>query len=87
MNKLTKGALAMVLAGSVTFSVTNALLADQPLKRLAKQIALPISADRKQADVINHAEKKVKLQTPAANVKDHDNAAIQVSLKNSPIRL
>ncbi|MDR7240784.1 hypothetical protein [Neobacillus drentensis] len=83
MNKLTKGALAMVFAGSVTFSVTNALLADQPLKRLAKQIALPISADRKHADVVNHAEKKVKVQTPVANVNDHDNEAGQISLKNS----
>jgi hypothetical protein len=83
MNKITKGALAMVLAGSVTFSVANALLADQPLKRLAKEIALPISADRKKADVVNQAEKKVKVQTPTTNVKDHDIAAIHVSLKNS----
>ncbi|MEH7504442.1 hypothetical protein V7152_20915 [Neobacillus drentensis] len=83
MNKITKGALAMVLAGAVTFSVANALLAEQPLKRLTKEIAFPISADRKKADVVNQAEKKVKVQTPTTNVKDHDIAAIQVSLKNS----
>ncbi|MBT2722784.1 hypothetical protein [Bacillus sp. ISL-46] len=82
MIKITKGALAMVLAGSVTFSVANALLGDQPLKRLTKEMALPISADRKKADVINPAEKKDKPQTPAANVKDHDIAAIRDSLKN-----
>ncbi len=83
MNKLTKGALAMVLAGAVTFSVANALLAEQPLKRLTKEIAFPISAVRKKADVVNQAEKKVKVQTPTTNVKDHDIATIQVSLKNS----
>lgn len=82
MIKITKGALAMVLAGSVTFSVANALLGDQPLKRLTKEIAVPISADRKKADVINPAEKKDQDQTPTANVKDHDIAVIQVSLKN-----
>ncbi|PGY12070.1 hypothetical protein [Bacillus sp. AFS031507] len=81
MIKITKGALAMVLAGSVTFSVANALLG-QPIKQLTKEIALPISADRKKADVINPAEKKDKPQTPAANVKNHDIAVIQVSLKN-----
>ncbi|MEH7306305.1 hypothetical protein [Neobacillus drentensis] len=83
MNKLTKGALSMVLAGSVTFSIANALLAEQPLKRLAKEIALPISADRKKADVVNQVEKKVKVQTPTTNVKNHDIAAIPVSFKNS----
>ncbi|MEY2196649.1 hypothetical protein AB7942_28635 [Neobacillus sp. BF23-41] len=81
MIKITKGALAMVLAGSVTFSVANALLG-QPIKQLTKEIALPISADRKKADVINPAEKKDKPQTQAANVKNHDIAVIQVSLKN-----
>lgn len=70
MNKLTKGAFAMVLAGSVTFSVTNALLADQPLKRLAKAIALPVSGDQKKAEVISKAEKTMKEQTPTTNVKD-----------------
>jgi hypothetical protein len=70
MNKLTKGAFAMVLAGSVTFSVTNALLADQPLKRLTKAIALPVSGDQKKADVISKAEKTMKEQTPTTNVKD-----------------
>ncbi|SMQ84876.1 hypothetical protein SAMN05444673_6138 [Bacillus sp. OV166] len=79
MIKITKGALAMVLAGSVTFSVANALLG-QPIKQLTKEIALPISADRKKADVINPAEKKDKPQTPAANVKDRP--VFKVSLKN-----
>ncbi|MFP5106821.1 hypothetical protein ACSU6B_08625 [Neobacillus sp. C211] len=79
MIKITKGAIAMVLAGSVTFSAANALLG-QPIKRLTKEMAIPISADRKKADVINPAEKKDKPQTPAANVKDRP--VIQVSLKN-----
>ncbi|MEH7085550.1 hypothetical protein V7139_22815, partial [Neobacillus drentensis] len=81
MKKISKGALAMVFAGAVTFSVANALLAEQPLKRLAKEIALPISADREKADVIKQAE-KTNL-TPTTNVKDHDRAVTQVSLKNS----
>ncbi|MBT2733639.1 hypothetical protein [Bacillus sp. ISL-7] len=79
MIKITKGALAMVLAGSVTFSVANALFS-HPIKQLTKEMAIPISADRKKADVINPKEKKDKPQTPAANVKDRP--VIQVSLKN-----
>ncbi|QIZ05472.1 hypothetical protein HFZ78_00715 [Priestia megaterium] len=80
MIKITKGALAMVLAGSVTFSVANALLG-QPIKQLTKEMALPISADRKKADVINPAEKKGQPQTPRANVKDR--SVLKVSLKNT----
>lgn len=80
MIKITKGALAMVLAGSVTFSVANALLG-QPIKQLTKEMALPISADRKKADVINPAEKKDQDQTPTANVKDR--SVLKVSLKNT----
>ncbi len=78
---MTKGAFAMVLAGAVTFSVANALLAEQPLKRLTKEIAFPISADREKAIVVNQPEKKDP--TPTTNVKDHDIAATQVALKNS----
>jgi hypothetical protein len=70
MNKLTKGALTMVLAGSVTFSVTNALLADHSSKRLAKANALIHSVDQKIADNINHAKKSVKDEKPTTEVKD-----------------
>jgi hypothetical protein len=70
MNKRTKGALAMVLAGSVTFSVINAMLDDQPSKRIAKEIALTISGIQKKAGVINQAEKTTKDQTPKMNGKD-----------------
>src|SRR4051812_21146327 len=83
MKKLTKGAFAMVLAGSVTFSVANALLVNTTPKRLIEETALAISADRKNADVINQEEKKVKDQTPTTNVKGHDIVAVQVSSKNS----
>ena len=81
MKKMTKGALAMVLAGSVTFSIANGLLAEQPLKRLAKEIALPISADREKANAINQAEKKD--QTPSTNLKDNEIAVTQGALKNN----
>ena len=70
MNKLTKGALAMVLAGSVTFSITNALLGGQSTKRLVEDTALAISVHPKKADVINRAEKAVKDQTPTTTAKD-----------------
>lgn len=88
MEKLTKGALAMVLAGSVTFSVTNALLVDESSKRLTKDNALIISGVQKKADVIDHEEKTVKDQTPTSNVKDgqtkisHDIPASQDAFKN-----
>jgi hypothetical protein len=70
MNKLTKGALAMVLVGSVTFSITNALLADHSSKRLAQANGLTNSGDHKKAVNISQAEKTVKDQTPTTNVKD-----------------
>ena len=88
MKKLTKGALAMVLAGAVTFSVTNALLVGQSTKRLAEENALTISGDHKKADVINQAEKTVKDQIQTTNGKDvqtklsYNTAAFQVALKN-----
>jgi hypothetical protein len=88
MNKPIKGALAMVLAGSVTFSVTNALLVDESSKRLTKDNALIISGVQKKADVIDHEEKTVKDQTPTSNVKEgqtkisHDIPASQEAFKN-----
>lgn len=50
MNKLTKGAIAMVLMGSVTFSITNALFADHSSKRIAEANAAIRSGDQKKAD-------------------------------------
>ncbi len=61
MNKRTKGALAMVLAESITFSVTNALLGDQSSKRLVEEKALTTSENPKKSDVINQLEKTVVL--------------------------
>jgi hypothetical protein len=93
MNKRTKGALAMVLAGSVTFSVINALLDDQPSKRIAKEIALTISGIQKKADVINQAEKTAKDQTPTTNVKDvetklsHNISAFQADIQQNKGKL
>ncbi len=70
MNTLTKGALAMVLAGSVTFSFTNSWLIEQSSKFLTKENAFILSKVQKKVDVISQKEKTVKDQTPTANVKD-----------------
>ncbi|CAM3834388.1 hypothetical protein CYOC110262_24350 [Cytobacillus oceanisediminis] len=69
MNTPTKGALAMVLAGSVTFSVTNAVLVDQLAKQFTEN-AFTIYRDLKKADVIRPAEKKVKDQTSTISEKE-----------------
>ncbi|WP_374721403.1 hypothetical protein [Peribacillus tepidiphilus] len=88
MKKLTKGALAMVLAGSFTFSVTNALLVNQSSKKFTEENASTISGDPKKTGIISKAEKTVKDHTPTTNVKDgqtklsHDIPAFQESLKN-----
>jgi hypothetical protein len=89
MTTLTKGALAMVLAGAVTFSITNALLEEQSSKRVTTEIALTQSGVPKKADAISQAKKMVEDPTPTTNVKDsetklsHDNPAIQAAFKNS----
>jgi hypothetical protein len=85
MNTLTKGAFAMVLAGSVTFSVTSALL----VERLTEEHALAVFGNQKKGYVISQAEKTVKDQTLKTNGEDdqtklsHEISASQVALKNS----
>lgn len=69
MNTLTKGALAMVLAGSVTFSVTNTVLVDQIAKRFTEN-AFTVYRDLKKADVIRPAEKRVKDQISTISEKE-----------------
>jgi hypothetical protein len=60
----------MVLVGAVTFSVTNALLADPSSKRLAKGHPSTNSGHQKIADNINQTDKTLKDQTPITDVKD-----------------
>lgn len=85
MNTLTKGAFAMVLAGSVTFSVTNALL----VERLTEEHALAVFGNQKKEYVISQVEKTVKDQTLKTNGKDdqtklsHEISASQVASKSS----
>ncbi len=57
----------MVLAGAVTFSITNAILVNQSSKHMAEESALTISGDPKKADVNN--EKTVTDQAPTTNEK------------------
>lgn len=66
----------MVLAGAVTFSVTNALLIDQSSKNVADETAITISEDEKKAGVTN--EKAVEDQAPTPNDK-----AIQGAIENN----
>jgi hypothetical protein len=87
MNTITKGAIAMVLAGSVTFSVAHTLLGDQSSIRLAEENASTISGDPKKADIINQAEKAVKNQTPASKGKDQEMAALKVASNNSEMNV
>jgi hypothetical protein len=87
MNTITKGAVAMVLAGSVTFSVAHTLLGDQSSIRLAEENASTISGNHKKADIINQAEKAVKDLTPTSKGKDQEMAALKVALNNSEMNV
>ncbi len=87
MNTLTKGALSMVIAGSVTFSIANTLLGDQSFIPLAEETAVTISEDPKKADMINQAEKALKDQTPPSKGKDHEIAALKVASNNSEMNV
>jgi hypothetical protein len=87
MNTITKGAIAMVLAGSITFSVANTLLGDQSSIRLAEENASTISGDPKKADIVNQAEKAVINQTPASKGKDQEMAALKVAANTSEMNV
>ncbi|NLP50411.1 hypothetical protein [Bacillus sp. RO1] len=67
MKKLSRGALSMVLAGAVTFSVTNALLAEY----IAGDHALNILGNQVKADVTS--EKTEKNQPPTTKGKEEQN--------------
>jgi hypothetical protein len=88
MNKLTKGALSMVLVGSITFSVTNALLADHSGMLSTQGNAFTNSGHHKTANGSNQAVKTVKDQTPTTDVKNlqttltDNNSAPQAVSKN-----
>lgn len=71
MNKRTIGALAMVLVGSVTFSVTNSLLADDTINRKDQANELTISSKQNTNDSSNQTEKQLHIQTTKA-VEDTD---------------
>lgn len=71
MKKLTKGAFSMVLAGAVTFSVTNALLVDPSANRVAEENSVTISKGPKKTDVTK--EETVKDPTPTTTVKEEQN--------------
>jgi hypothetical protein len=66
MQNRSKGALAMVLAGAVTFSVTNSFL-PEPMTRIANELALHVSGDAKKADIIRKQETAIKEQSAIMN--------------------
>jgi hypothetical protein len=59
----------MVLAGAVTFSVTNSFL-PEPMNRIASDLSLLVKGDLKKAEDIRKAEIIVKEKTAATNVKE-----------------
>ncbi|WP_180960112.1 hypothetical protein [Neobacillus cucumis] len=67
MNKRAIGALTMVLVGSVTFSLTNNLLADQSIKQLTQPNNLPISDEQKTAVQIDSTEKNINQSSKTAD--------------------
>lgn len=89
MRNLTKGAFAMVLAGSVTFSVTNALLIDQSSKRINEENTLTESRNPIREDVNGQLDKTVKDQSVTTNEKEvqttvsNDTATFQVPVNNT----
>ncbi|MGG3891195.1 hypothetical protein [Metabacillus fastidiosus] len=60
----------MALAGSVTFAVTNALLAEQSSKRSAAENAFIISGDQSKVAIIRQSEKLMKDQIPIIHGKE-----------------
>jgi hypothetical protein len=80
MNNLTKGALAMVIAGSVTFSVANAWLTGQSSNQLAKVNR----GNPKPVVAITQAKKTGKHQSPKTDLKNMHTTytAFQVTLKD-----
>jgi hypothetical protein len=79
----------MVLVGSITFSVTNALLADHSGMLSTQGNAFTNSGHHKTANGSNQADKKVKDQTPTTDVKNvqttltDNTSAPQVVSKNN----
>lgn len=73
MNKLTKGAIAMVLVGAITFSVTNALFADHSTKNSTH--ASTNSENRKIANNMNQSNETLNRPTNKTfvnvNLSDH----------------
>lgn len=70
MNKAAIGALAMVLVGSVTFSLTNTLLTDHSTKKRMQTHNTTILADQKSVDESNQTDKTATEPTPAPDEKN-----------------
>jgi len=98
MNHLTKGALTMVLAGSVTFSIANAWLGGQPAKQLFEKVnAIAHSELQKRTNFLNNqADQTVNVQTPKPKIQNlkttpsHKTEVVQAVIKeesntNKPI--
>jgi hypothetical protein len=69
MKGLNKGALAMVLAGSVTFSVSNILIVEQAFQRVSDEHPIIISRNLLKENRINKGEETKNNPTPTAEEK------------------
>lgn len=71
MKNMTKGALAMVFAGAITFSAANAWLDGEPTKLLLTKVkTITDSLNRKMADHPNLVEKKRESQNTKKPVEN-----------------
>ncbi|MBI0579590.1 hypothetical protein IEC97_19700 [Neobacillus cucumis] len=86
MNKLTKGALTMVLVGSVTFSVTNALFGDT-IKQITQGNDVTESENQKITDQMDNLEKtgKNQPQKSANNVNQAEKTVAEGNLVNKAV--
>ncbi|WP_409304119.1 hypothetical protein [Peribacillus sp. SCS-155] len=88
MKKATKGALAMVVAGAVTFSISSALLVDPIPKKIIEENTLIRSGDQEKTAVNKQAEKPVAERTyinkmkAGANVLSEDKSLEKTSKAN-----
>jgi hypothetical protein len=69
MKGLNKGALAMVLAGSVTFSVSNILIVEQAFQRVSDEHPIIISRNLLKENGMNKGEATKNNPTPTAEEK------------------
>lgn len=94
MKNMTKGALAMVFAGAITFSAANAWLDGEPTKLLLTKVkTITDSLNRKMADHPNLVEKKresQKAKKPVGNLTSNPSQnwdTLQISNESQTVKV